>query len=566
MSQKVTSEAKTEHPLLRRLEESVRLLELRRYHRIFAAMRLPLVYSVGVVLMAWMVVPLFFGVGGVLAGRMPIFAYRGWAAGTLLTTSALGAALGAYLRGQAIWLQERQMHTLHNWLLTYQNPARAAGTTVVMAALLGTGLVALPALLGAVLGLTAGLSWWQVLLPLLLIPLCALAGGATGGAVFFVNQGLAPRRLAYPLGVALALLVLGAWLRAEAVQNGWRRPWEEHPGRFVQAAALVTPVPYLFGATAPRWWSAVPATTAGLPVPAWGGSLGYAGFLLIFSAAVGMLVVRGYQRVAADPECLEEQPRDTPSEEGGREFYWRGFRNPVLTREVRTRLRSRETAEFVFFASVAVAAGAFVPLLATTRDLSDPLQMASAARQVFFWLTMTLVALVALVAPGLTSETVAAERVRGTLESLVETPLRPREILGGKLLGAAAVLLLLLSPSLPLFGLCYLFHGCSGGQVAGVFGLLTLTVMVACLLGVTQSSIHPKPGMAKFWAYTCTAVFVAFPGGPLWLAALAAAPDPGFRQALSLQAQIGAMMSVFYLGFLVLFWGNACEQLEYSEY
>jgi ABC-type Na+ efflux pump permease subunit len=213
-----------------------------------------------------------------------------------------------------------------------------------------------------------------------------------------------------------------------------------------------------------------------------------------------------------------------------------------------------------------VAAGGFVPLLLTASDLSDPLLTARAARQVFFWLTLTLVALVALVAPGLTADVISRERATGTLEALVGTALRPREILTGKLLGAICVLLLLITPSLPLFGLCYLFHGASGLQVAQVYGLLTITLSVCALIGVTQSSIHARAGMAKFWAYASTALFVAFPGGPLWLAAWAAAPQAEMRQALASQGIIAGLMTFFYVGFLVLFWGNACEQLEYSEY
>ena len=81
----------------------------------------------------------------------------------------------------------------------------------------------------------------------------------------------------------------------------------------------------------------------------------------------------------------------------------------------------------------------------------------------------------------------------GTLELLVATPLRPREMLAGKLVGAVAVMLLLISPSMPLFGLCYLFHGASGLQVVQVYTLLLVTVVVACFIGLTQSSINATP-------------------------------------------------------------------------
>jgi ABC-type transport system involved in cytochrome c biogenesis permease component len=551
--------------LLRHLEESVRLLELRRYRRILTSGRLPVVYALGIFATAWMLVPFLFGSEGVLAGNASIVLFRGWPAGILLTTTALAAGLGSFLRAQSLWQQERQLRTYQSWLLTYQHPARAAATTILMSALLGLGLTAIPASFGILFGLFSGLLWWQYVLNLLLLSLCALLGASLGAAVFFINYQLVPRQLFYPGLVLAGLLTLGVWLRIESVENGWRRNWDEHPARVARALSLVTPVPVVFGTSAPAWWGRYAARSLGVTLPVWGAALLYAGFLLLASGYAGWLAVRGYVNLASDPERMEEKPR-APMEELGQEFYWKGFANPVLTRDIRTRLRSKDTAEFIFFASIAVAAGAFVPLLMTTSDLSDPLKTAEAARQVFFWLTMTLVALAALVAPGLTAEVIAQERVQGTLETLVETPLRPREILTGKIMGAVCVLVLLISPSLPLFGLCYLFHGASGGQVAGVYLLLVATLAVSTLIGVTQSAIHPKAGMAKFWAYACTAIFVAFPGGPLWIAALTAAPQADMRQALGAQASIGAMMAIFYIGFLVLFWGNACEQLEYSEY
>jgi ABC-type transport system involved in multi-copper enzyme maturation permease subunit len=547
------------------LDEAVETIELRRYHRIFSAGRLPFIYAAAVFLVAGLLVPFFFSERGILAGSSPISGAAGWEAGVLIATSVLGAALGAYLRAQHLWSQERHLRTIQAWILTRQDPARAAATTVVMSALLGLGLVAIPACLGLVLAAISGQQSGQVLLSILLLALCALLGASLGAAVFFINQRLVRRRLYYPALVLLGLLTLGLWLRIEAVENGWSRSWGEHPGRITQALSLLTPIPTVFGISAPGWWDQQAAPRLGWDIDAWQAGLLYALFLLVASCWATWMAVRGYRSLAADPDQIEEKPQ-APAEEVGREYYWKGFRNPVWTRDIRTRLRSKDTAEFIFFASIAVAAGAFVPLVMTASDLSDPLQTARAARQVFFWLTMTLVALVALIAPGLTSDTITMERAQGTLEMLVGTPLRPRQILGGKLLGAISVLLLLISPSLPLFGLCYLFHGASSGQVVTVYLLLIMTLSVCAFIGLTQSSINARAGAAKFWAYAITTAFVAVPGGPFWIAAAAAAPQAEMRQMLMNNASVTALVLIFCGFGLLLFWGNACEQLEYSEY
>ena len=551
--------------LVRQFDEAVRIVELRRYQRILSAGRLPFVYAAGVVLLAWLFVPFLLGDGGIIAGADPVSNYPGWAAGVMLTISGLGAAVAGYFRTGYLWNQERRLRSFQSWLLSRQDPARVAATTVAMGAVLALALTAVPVLLGLLLAVVSMLRPWQILLSVLLVAVCGLVGAAFGALSFFLSYNLVSRRLSYPGVALLVATAIGLWLRIEAVQHGWQRGWEEHAGRVVKALLLMTPVPAMFGVSAPDWWERQARTSLGVSLPAWAAALLYAFMFLLIAAYTTWMVVCAYRRLAADPDALDERPREFV-EEGGQEYYWRGFRNPVWTRDIRTRLRSRDTAEFIFFASIAVAAGAFVPLLMTVSDLSDPLQTARAARQVFFWLTMTLVALVTLITPGLTADVITQERADGTLEMLIGTTLRPRDILIGKLLGAISVMLLLISPSLPLFGLCYLFHGCSGGQVVSVYLLLLVTLTIGALIGLTQSAINAKAGMAKFWAYTVTALLVAFPGGPFWIAAAAAAPQADMRQALSNQGHISAVIAVVWAFVLVLFWGNANEQLEYSEY
>ena len=555
-----------ETPLVvRSLDEALRTLELRRYRRIFGSARLPLVYAGGVLIVAWVLVPLFFGENGVLAGTDPLYRYAGFAPGVLFTLSALAALLGGYLRAQHLWNQERQLRSFHNWLLTRQSPGRVAVTVVAMASMLGLSMSAIPFIIGLVAGLLSGLQWWQYLLTALLMVLCALTGAAAGAAVFFTSFNLAPRRLYYPALAVLAVLAAVLWLQIERTERGWERRWDEHPGRALTAAALITPVPALFGASAPRWWARYPGARLGDDVQPWAWGLLYCGLLLAVAGWATLVSVRGYAALARDPDRLDERPR-APTDEGGREFYWKGFRNPVWTRDIRTRLRNKDTAEFIFFASIAVAAGAFVPLIMTVNDLSDPLQTALAARQIFFWLTMTLVALVTLITPSLTADVITQERAQGTLEMLVGTALRPREILVGKLLGAVSVMLLLISPSLPLFGLCYLFHGASGPQVLGVYALLIGSLAVSAFIGLAQSAINNRSGAAKFWAYALTACFVGLPGGPFSIAAAITAPQPEIQRALRDWSGIVLLAGAFWAFVLVLMWGNASEQLEYSEY
>jgi ABC-type transport system involved in cytochrome c biogenesis permease component len=374
--------------------------------------------------------------------------------------------------------------------------------------------------------------------------------------------------LASPYTLALGavlLLVLALWLRIEAVERGWARPWEEHPGRLLLAAGLLTPAPAILGISNRRWWVYRVVERLDFPI-----TPEAAATLLLLLYAVGTLALlhwseRSYRLLRDDPErdrraspSAADDGEITESETRG---YWAGFGNPVWTRELRTRLRGREAPQFIFLASVTLAIGGFAPLVSAAGQLGDPLQTAAVAREVFFWLAMTLIALIALVTPGLTAEAVGAERARGSLELLLATPLRPQEILCGKLLGDLSVMGLLVSPSLPLFGFCYLFHGASWPQVLGVFLVLGLTALLSGMFGVTASALHARTLPAKWQAYLLSLLFSGLPGGPFWLMAALASPSSGAGGTGLISPVLLALCGFLLAGL----WSNACDRLEYAE-
>src|SRR2546423_2290424 len=96
--------------LLRCLDEATRVIEARRSRRILGQGRLPFVYAVAAFGVAGLAAVCFAG-HDFVGGGVPLAHYRGWAAGIMLTTSALAAALAGYLRSQHLWNQERRLRT-----------------------------------------------------------------------------------------------------------------------------------------------------------------------------------------------------------------------------------------------------------------------------------------------------------------------------------------------------------------------------------------------------------------------------------------------------------------------
>jgi len=97
--------------------------------------------------------------------------------------------------------------------------------------------------------------------------------------------------------------------------------------------------------------------------------------------------------------------------------------------------------------------------------------------------------LLVLAIPLLTMGLVADERRKGTIELLLTSPVRGIEIVGGKFLGAFALLAMLLLPMVPMFA----FMGAGGSWEAGVIasGLLGLLLLGAAqiALGLFVSSL-----------------------------------------------------------------------------
>ena len=109
--------------------------------------------------------------------------------------------------------------------------------------------------------------------------------------------------------------------------------------------------------------------------------------------------------------------------------------------------------------------------------------------------------LLVLAIPLLTMGLVADERRKGTIELLLTSPVRGIEIVGGKFLGAFALLALLLLPMVPMFA----FMGAGGSWEAGVIasGLLGLLLLGAAqiALGLFVSSLCENTLVAAIGTY-----------------------------------------------------------------
>lgn len=183
--------------------------------------------------------------------------------------------------------------------------------------------------------------------------------------------------------------------------------------------------------------------------------------------------------------------------------------NPVLSRELRQRVRSRRASVVLsVYLSLLVAA---VGLLVWGLDRStDPGSSASQGigRTLFGTLLFASLGLVCFIVPGVAAGSVAGERERLTLVPLQVTLLTPGQVLRGKLLASLAFTTLLLVATLPLLTVAYVLGGVTVSQiVGGLFFVLASSAFIG-ILALWASTVLRRVQRATVAAYGLVGLLV----------------------------------------------------------
>jgi ABC-type transport system involved in multi-copper enzyme maturation permease subunit len=179
--------------------------------------------------------------------------------------------------------------------------------------------------------------------------------------------------------------------------------------------------------------------------------------------------------------------------------------NPILVRETRARFRH--------WGAFALLLG-YAALLATTMGLNyadaashalslkNPLyRMPAVGHELFLTLTWMQALAWVLIAPAITASSIAREREDGLLESVLLSPLAPRQILMGKLLSALSFVALLILASLPVQAICFLMGGISPGDFLSALALHAVTAITGAAIGLACSAWSRRANIALRTAY-----------------------------------------------------------------
>lgn len=245
----------------------------------------------------------------------------------------------------------------------------------------------------------------------------------------------------------------------------------------------------------------------------------------------------------SSPEA-PEKPARSPGGKGARltalrdRFREATWDNPILVKEFRTRMRGARAYWIMLGYTLLIAAIlAFVYHLhqSSVESGQGLIGQARAAQELgrimYSIVFVTQAIMVALITPAITSGAITIEREQRSYELLVTTPLRPIDLIRGKLTAAVAFVVLLLTASLPLVSLTFLVGGVSPGEIFFSYVLIALGAYVAGSLGIFWSAA------LKSTAVSTVATYVTVMG--LFLVTLV----PGFI-AMDARAGTGASPAV----------------------
>jgi ABC-2 type transport system permease protein len=188
------------------------------------------------------------------------------------------------------------------------------------------------------------------------------------------------------------------------------------------------------------------------------------------------------------------------------------WKNPVIIKEVRTRMRGYRTvllltAHLVILALVVGLAYLFIrSSLTTIGNLEERRTFGKSAFGLIVWLELVMIS---FVAPALTSGAISVERERQTFDLLRVTLLPARSLVWGKYIAGLIFIFLLLFTSIPLQGPAFLIGGVQAQEILLATLMLAVTAIGFCALGMLLSSLIPRTLVSATLAYAIT-IFLVF--------------------------------------------------------
>jgi ABC-type transport system involved in multi-copper enzyme maturation permease subunit len=195
----------------------------------------------------------------------------------------------------------------------------------------------------------------------------------------------------------------------------------------------------------------------------------------------------------------------------------RPFLNPIVEKELRSRMRTGRASLMISFYLLTLAGVGWFTYVIVGRQASGGVANGELSVHVGTTIFRALagweLVLILFIAPVLTAAAIAGEKERQTLDLLLCTRVRPSSIVIGKLIASLLFALLLLVASVPVFSVVFLFGGVELSQVIGVAAVLGVTGVVIGAIGLLCSTVMRRPTGATVVAYIIAFLYLIVPLG-----------------------------------------------------
>lgn len=214
--------------------------------------------------------------------------------------------------------------------------------------------------------------------------------------------------------------------------------------------------------------------------------------------------------------------------------------NPILKKELTIGSRSIKMPLAIFFYDALLALCSFVVLLIVRTQAFEggSLDLKSLA-YLFPILVCTQAVILYIMIPIITASSVSGERERQTLDIMLTTPVKPVQIIIGKLATAIVQVFLFVFSSLPMISLAFLFGGIKWINIVYMLGIFLVISIFAGSIGVFCSSVFKKTLPAIIVSMVIELFFVF---GTLVIYAISAGFYEYYVYKNEIEGQIGSLL------------------------
>lgn len=166
--------------------------------------------------------------------------------------------------------------------------------------------------------------------------------------------------------------------------------------------------------------------------------------------------------------------------------------NPVYAKEMKLRVRSVKFALTVFFFNLILVVIALIGFEIMFNIHINSYVDYTGASKVYFIMICLEMLMVVFILPSFTAGSIAGEREKQTLEMLLTTTLKPRQIVMGKLMSSVSMILLLVISSLPVISIIFTVGGIGMEDIIQfMFAILIISLFIGSM-GMFSSAVLKK--------------------------------------------------------------------------